>query len=198
MPEAVVGRPVSPGPPQPPPYTTGNLPTHQFPAAVPPPEDVFSDFGGRPGMTLLTTGPPAKQRSGRRLVRYDLLAGAALLLALLALVPLLLLRGDPEEMSTTPRLPAAEGTADVRVELAEPVDLTDKVRLSWTASRTLDFLVVVAAEGEKTDYVLAERNNSLTVDVVPGRKYCFLVQATDGDDVYESEPVPLRGATCRE
>jgi hypothetical protein len=37
----------------------------------------------------------------------------------------------------------------------------------------------------------------MTVDVEPGRKYCFLVQATDGDEVYESEPQPLRGATCR-
>jgi hypothetical protein len=85
----------------------------------------------------------------------------------------------------------------VTVELAAPTDLTDKVRLTWKSSRDLDFAVVVAAEGEKTRVLLAERNHSMTVEVEPDTRYCFLVQASDGDRVYESQPQPLRGATCR-
>ncbi len=167
-------------------------------------DDVFSDFGdlsrehGRTGVKLLTTVSPGKQKKRGRLIRYDLLAGAALLLALLAMVPLLLLRSDPEEISTAPQVPGATGAGDVEVELAEPTDLTDKVQLTWTASREFDFAVVVAAEGQEARVLLAERNHSMTVEVEPGIQYCFQVQATDGEGVYKSEPVPLRGATCRE
>ncbi|GAB1507987.1 serine/threonine protein kinase [Actinophytocola sp. KF-1] len=179
------------------------LPTDRIPATYGD-DDVFSDFGdlsrehGRSGVKLLTTVSPGKPKKRGRLIRYDLLAGAALLLALLAMVPLLLLRGDPEEISTAPQVPSAGGAGDVEVELAEPTDLTDKVRLTWTASREFDFAVVVAAEGREAKVLLAERNHSMTVDVEPGLRYCFQVQATDGDGVYTSDPVPLRGATCRE
>jgi hypothetical protein len=156
------------------------------------------DFGDARRAAVLAGPLTPPEQPQRRLIRYDLLAGAALLLALLALVPLLLLRGDPDEISTTPRVPRAGGTADrVTVELAEPTDLTDRVELTWQATRELDFAVVVAEEGESTRVVLAQRNHAMTVDVEPGRKYCFLIQATDGDEVYESDPQPLRGATCR-
>jgi hypothetical protein len=162
--------------------------------------DFEDDFGGVRRAAVLAGPLTPPEQSGRRLIRYDLLAGIALLLALLALVPLLLLRGDPDEMSSTPRVPAAEGVGsagDVTVELAQPTDLTDKVQLSWKATRELDFAVVVAAEGEDTRVLLADRNHSMTVDIEPGLKYCFMIQASDGDRVYESEPQPLRGATCR-
>jgi hypothetical protein len=164
-------------------------------------EDGFGDdFGGVRRAAVLAGPLTPPEQPGRRLIRYDLLAGVALLLALLALVPLLLLRGDPDEMSSTPRVPSAGGggsAGEVTVELAQPTDLTDKVQLSWKATRELDFAVVVAAEGEETRVLLADRNHSMTVDIEPGLKYCFLVQASDGDRVYESDPQPLRGATCR-
>lgn len=166
-------------------------------------DDGFSDFadaGRGPAKAKVLAGPLAPPgQAPKRLIRYDLLAGAALLIALLALVPLLLLRGDPDEMSSTPRLPQSGQSAgvDVQVELAAPVDLTDKVQLSWTASRDFDFAVFVAPEGEEAKVFLAERNHSMTVDVEPGLKYCFMVHATDGDNVYESDSVGLRGATCR-
>lgn len=163
-------------------------------------DDGFGDdFGNARRATVLAGPLTPPEQPHRRLVRYDLLAGIALVLALLALVPLLLLRSDPDEMSSTPKLPTAGGAdpaGDVTVELAQPTDLTDKVRLDWKATRDLDFAVVVAAEGESTRVLLAERNHSMTIDVKPGLKYCFLVQASDGDQVYESEPQPLRGATC--
>jgi hypothetical protein len=160
--------------------------------------DGFGDDFGNGRRATVLAGPPPEQPA-RRLIRYDLLAGAALVLALLALVPLLLLRGDPDEISSAPKLPAAGGAAagEVTVELAEPTDLSDKVELSWKATRDLDFAVVVAAEGEKARVLLAERGHTMTVDVEPGLKYCFMIQASDGDRVYESEPRPLRGATCR-
>lgn len=133
-------------------------------------------------------------------MRYDLAAGGGLLLLVLGLVLVMLLRSDPEELTTTAEVPDA-GTAggeDVQVELSQPTDLTDRVELSWRSTvDELDFAVVVAAEGEPEPVVkLAERSNSMTVPVQPGRKYCFQVQATNGDKVYESDPQPLRGATC--
>jgi hypothetical protein len=168
-------------------------------------DDVFSDFGdlsrehGRSVKLLTTVSPAKRKKTGGRLIRYDLLAGAALVLALLAMVPLLLLRGDPEEISTAPQVPAAGGGAgDIEVVLAQPVDITDKVRLDWTATGDFDFGVAVAVEGEKAEVLLVGRVHTKTLDVEPGRRYCFQIQATDGDGVYKSEPVALRGATCRE
>ncbi len=164
-------------------------------------DDGFGDFGdaNRLGQAKVLAGPLAPPgQSPKRLIRYDLLAGLALLLALAALVPLLLLRSDPEEIATTPRVPAAAGPAapDVKVELEQPTDLTTKVELTWTASAELDFAVVVAGEGEQRRWLLAERDHSMTVEVKPGKKYCFVVQATDGERTYESKPVAFRGATC--
>jgi hypothetical protein len=164
-------------------------------------DDGFGDFGdaNRLGQAKVLAGPLAPPgQSPKRMIRYDLLAGVALLLALLALVPLLLLRGDPAEMATTPHVPSAGGSAapEVTVELDPPTDLNTQVKLTWTASADFDFAVVIAGEGERRKWVLAERNHSMTVDVKPGVKYCFLVQATNGDQTYDSEPVALRGATC--
>jgi serine/threonine protein kinase len=161
----------------------------------------FGDFGdsSRLGQAKVLAGPLAPPgQSPKRMIRYDLLAGVALLLALLALVPLLLLRGDPAEMATTPHVPSAGGSAApaVKVELDPPTDLNTQVKLTWTASADFDFAVVIAGEGERRKWVLAERNHSMTVDVKPGVKYCFLVQATNGDQTYDSELVALRGATC--
>jgi eukaryotic-like serine/threonine-protein kinase len=162
----------------------------------------FDDFDFAPApaaaapTVVFTPTPPTRPR---RLIRYDLVAGGALVIALLALVPLLLLRDEREEMPTAAQVPEASGArgGDVRVELDVPTDLTDKVKLTWRSTAELDFAVVVAAEGEAAKVHLAQRNRSMTVDVEPGRKYCFMVQATNGDKVYESIPMPLRGATCR-
>jgi hypothetical protein len=174
------------------------------PPAANPDLDFDDDFAGvtsrgRGQVRVLASPLAPPGQAPRRLFRYDLLAGAALLVALLALVPLLLLRGDPEEVSSAPQLPPAGGStgSDVEIKLAEPVDLTDKVRLSWSASEELDFIVVVAAEGKETEYELAERNTSMTLPVELGLKYCFQVQATDGNDTYESNVVAMRNATCK-
>jgi hypothetical protein len=166
-------------------------------------DDDFADVAGPArgrGQVKVLAGPLAPPGSSpKKLFRYDLLAGAALLVALLALVPLLLLRGDPEEVSSAPQVPSAGGSAgkDVEIKLAEPVDLTDKVRLSWSASEELDFVVVVAPEGKKTEYKFAQRKTSMTFTVELDITYCFRVQGTDGNDTYESNVVSMRNATCK-
>lgn len=165
----------------------------------------FADFAPEQRAPERTTAmffpPPVEER--KRRIRYDLLAGAGLVLALLALVPLLFLRNDPEELRTTPQIPevGAHQPGDVEIILNEPVDLTDKVELSWRANKSeLDFMVLIAAEGEEdVESMFAERNLTATVDVRPGIQYCFLIQAVEAshkDDVYESDPRGLRGATC--
>ena len=158
------------------------------------PQPAWSDFTS----SAPSFAPPTEPE--RRKPRYDLLAGAGLLLAVVAFVLLLVLRDEPEELIPNSRVPdTAPPPSDVEVELSRPTDLIDRVELNWRSTESeLDFAVVVAAEGEKEPKVLlAKRNQSMTVPVQPGRKYCFQVQATNGNDTYESDPVPLRGATCR-
>lgn len=151
-------------------------------------------------MTFQSIPPPVEEQ--RRRIRYDLLAGAGLVLALVALIPLLFLRNDPEELGTTPQIPEVgpQPPGEVEIVLNEPVDLTDKVELSWRASvPELTFAVVIAVEGEEDVEVrMVDQKLNATVNVRPGTRYCFLVQGTDSSDVYESDPRGLRGATCRQ
>ncbi|MGQ0840910.1 serine/threonine protein kinase [Actinokineospora sp.] len=168
------------------------------------------DFAPQPAHADFAPPTAAKQPAAVeplwRRRRYDLLAGAAVLLAFAAVAMVLLMTEDPKELTTTARPqvssgPTAGGTgpdaAGVQLELAAPTDRGDQVELSWRSTRNLDFAVVVAAEGEPTRVLLAQRNRTMTVPVDPARKYCFLVQATDGTQVFESMPVPVRGAVCR-
>lgn len=125
--------------------------------------------------------------------------GGGALIGALSVVLVLVLGAEPDELASTPQEPGDGGVVvgDVRVELSPPVDNNDEVELRWQSTRELDFAVVVAAEGEKANVLLANRKYSMTVDVEPGLKYCLMIQGTDGERVYESQPVPLRGATCR-
>jgi eukaryotic-like serine/threonine-protein kinase len=164
-------------------------------------DDLDHDDAGTPDRVspmpaAASLGPP---HTPRHRIRYGLIAGGAILLGLLAVLSVLQLHDDPGELTTTPRLPVISGSdaIAVQLELAEPTDRGDHVELTWHSARTLDFAVVVAREGEPTRVLLAQRNRAMTVPVDPGRKYCFLIQATDGNQVYESQPKPLRGAVCR-
>ncbi len=95
--------------------------------------------------------------------------------------------------------PSPETAAPViTLELDEPVDLGDQVSLTWTTNDDkLYFAVVVWVEGEKSNTVLAERNRTMKVPVEAGRKYCFLVRGTKGEQVVESRSKGVRGAVCR-
>lgn len=138
----------------------------------------------------------------RRGVRYELLVGAALVLGLVALVAVYLMptgagpdaASPGQTPSPAPDIPTATA---VDLELRDPVDRTDQVELAWTSSATLEFAVVVAADGRETETLLAHRNLEFTVPVEPGRRYCFLIRGTDGSQLYESTPKPIRGAVCR-
>ncbi|MGI5212367.1 protein kinase domain-containing protein [Plantactinospora sp. CA-290183] len=146
---------------------------------------------------------PAVPPAGRpgRATRYALVAGCAVLVGVLVWVLARLLTGDPQEIAATPPQVVAtpgSGVSAPGVELDAPGDGADKVKLTWrSGGGELEFAVVVAEEGEPTRVLPAGRDRSMTVPVEPGRRYCFLVQATDGTRVYESAAVPLRGATCR-
>ncbi|MFC3456347.1 hypothetical protein [Amycolatopsis speibonae] len=103
-----------------------------------------------------------------------------------------MLRNRPSELSapTTTVKP-------VRLELAEPVDHGTYVRLSWSSNEsTLHYAVIVAGVDlpRKTHYV--ESGTAYRVDVEPGRRYCFVVQAAESVRSYESESKGIRGARC--
>jgi len=173
-----------------------------LPSASPPayphlhPEYEFADDGFGTGLAAGAT-PPAPPRR----VRYELLVGGPLVAVLLAVILVMLLGSEPEGLEVTAPEPAPSEVAanEVVVELDEPIDLVDRVELNWSSSHMLDFAVVVAAEGEpKPEIDIVGRRNSMTIDVEPGRQYCFKIQATDSVRTYSSETQPLRGATCRE
>ena len=152
------------------------------------------DFGPQQSEVDLQSKTKPKRR-----FRYEI-AGGLVLIGLVIVLLVLLLGGDPEAMPASEPVAEVPGVdpSEVNLVLAPPEDNRTKVNLSWRSSRELNFAVIVAAEGkDEPDVLMAERNHSLTIEVDPNLKYCFLVQATDGDKVYESKPVPIRGATCR-
>jgi eukaryotic-like serine/threonine-protein kinase len=184
------------------------------PADEPTAEPSFDDFAAsraseaeperpapRPqGEPILVFGP---KQPLRRLPRPSVLAGAGAL-SLLAVVAVLLLLNRPDEL-TVPTAPPPVATstvaptstrAAVRLELTDPTDRGNFVELSWRSSEPLDFAVIVAGEGEQAKTLFAHRNTSFRVPVDPVRKYCFLIQATNGQEVYSSAPKSIRGASC--
>lgn len=163
------------------------------------------------GRTLLHTfdNKPAPRR-GRKLSGIAwwpaLAAGLAAAVAALVAVPMLTSRQDPGPrpalpLATAPssgQLPPAERAPapDVHLALAAPADLGTQIKLTWTAEGNLDFAVVVGAERLAPMVLVAHRDRSMAVPVDPARKYCFQIRATDGSHVYETPPVPIRGAVC--
>ncbi|WP_116104265.1 MULTISPECIES: hypothetical protein [Amycolatopsis] len=128
---------------------------------------------------------------------------ALAVLSALAVAAVLVLVNTPEELDVaavppqigSPGVPSAPERA-VQLDLDDPVDQGDHVELSWRSSEALDFAVIVAAEGERSTTVLVQRNTTHRVPVDPVRKYCFLIQGTDGPHIYESQAKPIRGANC--
>lgn len=81
--------------------------------------------------------------------------------------------------------------------LDDPVDLGDKVSLTWTTTEDRLYVAVgYWAEGEPRQFVPARYDRSKTVPVDPDRKYCFMVRGTDGGQVVESKSKAVRGADC--
>ncbi len=130
------------------------------------------------------------------------LAGAVVLVAGLAVVPLFLGPAEiggqavPVAAAIPPPSPASAPAPDVKLALAPPRDQSDHVQLTWTAEGELDFVVVMAGERLETKQLVAHRQRSLDVPVDPARRYCFQLRATDGRHVYTTDPIPIRGARC--
>lgn len=142
--------------------------------------------------------PPGRAGRSRRVPVA--VAGGVLVVAATALV--LVLRDEPDVVGAASRVPVTSWSTSttatpVQVELAEPKDLGDHVELSWRSEGTLDFGVVVAAEGSPARVELVDRTTQARIPIDPVRGYCFLVQATDGTQVYESQAKSIRGAKCR-
>ncbi|GHH44137.1 hypothetical protein GCM10017774_43180 [Lentzea cavernae] len=176
----------TPAPPVPRSQLAGGFHGFEPPPFAPPPAAVVFDTAGT--------------RPRRRGVRYELIAGGVLLAGLAVLVGIYLMPVGGEPASGPPPPSSAQDIPTARavgLELADPVDRDDEVELSWTSTATLEFGVVVAGEGEQTRTLVAHRNLTFTVPVEPGRKYCFLIRATDGNQLYESAPKAIRGAVCR-
>lgn len=185
----------------------GMLPTHDHtpPAANAADDDEFDDFDAAPAQPDLDTHD-AHPTTGLSRRRYFLAGGAIVATMVVAALLFLFTQNNSDQLRTTPRQPPppASGaptsgvTSAVQLDLADPVDLGNSVELTWTSDRVLDYAVIVAGDGEPNHTLLAQRNRTMTVPVDPVRKYCFLIQATDGDQVYQTGPKAIRGATCHQ
>ncbi|MFJ1760492.1 serine/threonine protein kinase [Amycolatopsis sp. NPDC088138] len=165
--------------------------------SAPPPA---GDRTGQARSLVAVSGPAARPR---RTGRLGVLLGIPALVAVVVVVAVVLLRDDPAPLTPPPAAPgpasgpAPTGTASgPALVLDPPADGGSYVDLTWHATGTLEFAVIVAAEGEPAKTRYADRNRTMRVPVDPARKYCFLVQATDGIHPVESRPQPIRGATC--
>ena len=98
--------------------------------------------------------------------------------------------------TTAPSTTESSAPRDVGLSVTSAEDLGDHVELTWEADGDLDFSVVVAGENIDTMVLVANRAREMRVPVDEGRKYCFQIRATDGRDIFTSEPVPVRGARC--
>lgn len=158
---------------------------------------------GIQGVPLLTIGPesspPPESRKRSRWPVFALGTAAALVVTAWFLLP-----GSPGSApqaspSPAPSAGPAKSSAKPvhRVELATPVDHGSMVELSWRAPAGFDAAVVVAGETGDAKTTIVRQQRTMTVPVEPGRKYCFLVQITDGGEIQESTPQPIRGAVCK-
>lgn len=172
-----------------------------MPPARPPvtPQSVEPETAPPPGQQMLVFRTTQQER---RAVPTALIVIAAVLVSAGVLLALISLLNQPDDLPAQ-SAPAPVSTATeppepepARVELGAPVDRGNFVQLSWDGSAELEYAVIVAGDGEKTKALPAHQRSTLRVEVDPERQYCFAVQGTDGDRVYESEPQAIRGASC--
>jgi serine/threonine protein kinase len=98
----------------------------------------------------------------------------------------------------TPMDNAAPGAQTTKIELATPELTGDSVTLHWSAPQTLDYAVIVAADGAPPTVELVRRATTYAVPIQPGSRYCFQIQGSDGHGgVFESNVQALGGAVCR-
>jgi serine/threonine protein kinase len=184
--------------------------------AVPEDELDFDDFrdelaAGRSVPVAVVEAPkkkppkPPREKAAGGKSRKPLLLGAGAAVALVAVLPVVFRPGGgdtaerpaPAPVVSTPS-PAPTSPEQPTIKLNPPVDKGTSVDLSWSASRVLRYAVVVAEQGSKKPKVTyLGRATRLTVQVSSGLKYCFQIQGEEAGALFESAPVPIRGASCR-
>ncbi|MGC7097372.1 protein kinase domain-containing protein [Amycolatopsis lurida] len=166
-----------------------------------PPAPVHRPAPAAPRRELLVQyGPGDKTRSKPKTGAVIATVGA---LSVLAVAVVVLLLNQPAKLDlpiapagiAAPE-PAQPGGQPVLLELAEPVDKGDYVELSWRGSEPLDFVVVIAPEGQEAHSEFVERATTYRGRIDPVLRYCFLVQGATSTGYVQSQPKPIRGATC--
>lgn len=102
-------------------------------------------------------------------------------------------------VSTPPAVPATGVPESSPIALREPTDKGTSVELAWSGPAGWEYAVSIAEEGAATpaDVKLVSTETTFTVDVDPGKQYCFQVQGSpDGSQVGVSEVRAIRGAKC--
>ncbi|MEU4765233.1 protein kinase [Actinosynnema sp. NPDC023794] len=207
-------------PPSTPPHQTGSPVVERFPASTPPPFNpppftpppftppASTSPASDPPETYLAVppAPPVRMplaevkptgKKSDRAGRLGLVAGIVGALALFAAAPFLLLGEDePPPAPAAPTMNSPDGNGAVQIELEVVEDTGDQVRLAWRSSVELDYVVIVAPEGQPNRATVQLREQTTQITVEPGRKYCFEVQGTDRDNVYVSQPKGIRDAVC--
>ncbi|MEV1118071.1 protein kinase [Actinosynnema sp. NPDC049800] len=208
-PESPFGPPPSPGahlpahevPPAMPPRPAASPMVERFlsstpPAADLPPEPYLAVPPAPPVRMPLAEVKPTGKKTDRT-GRIGLVAGIVGALALFAAAPFLLLGEDePPPAPAAPTMNTPDGNGGVQIELEVVEDAGDEVRLAWRSSAKLDYVVIVAPEGQPNRATVQLREQTTQIPVEPGRKYCFEVQGTDRDNVYVSQPKGIRDAVC--
>ncbi|WNV86186.1 protein kinase domain-containing protein [Umezawaea sp. Da 62-37] len=142
----------------------------------------------------VTPEPVARPRSR---IGSGVVAGLVLGGAVLVALPFLVRTTLPTPSSASPAPTGTTSARPVPLTLDEPADHGTYVDLSWQAVDGLTFAVVVSTDDRKPEVRVAQRNRTMRVEVEENRRYCFLVQATDGALVVESPPKAVRGAVCK-
>jgi serine/threonine protein kinase len=93
--------------------------------------------------------------------------------------------------------PAPGGSSSpLAVHLVSVNDAGESAQLTWTGDPAMEYAVVVAQSGRPSNVVLVKHAHTASIPIVPGRPYCFVIQATNGSQVIETDPRPIRGAVC--
>lgn len=157
------------------------------PRTAPPPMD--------PGVTRVRTPraaeEPAPLPARRRVPRWPFVVGGVVLLTGGVAAALAAGSADP------PPPKAASSAAPPRLVLAEPVDRTTSVDLTWQSDAgNLSYAVIVGEQGRTPRVQIVRGAARLSVPVSPDSPYCFQVQGTDGGTVLDSNVRSIRGAVC--
>ena len=162
-----------------------------------------------------TGQPPAPQPAGEPLLvfaprpqsRRRVHLGVAALLTVAAVAGLLFWVNRPRDLDmpaagpppTAASAPApGSSRSAILLELADPTDRGNVVDLAWRGSEPMNYAIILAPEGLTAQPIIVQRATTYSVQVDPVRKYCFLVQGTNGVDIVTTAPKPIRGAVCRQ